>query len=72
MRKLQHFQRKLNTLLTHPNTLQVIENRNNVKNLKTGNGPASYNDSLKHELNKFNYQSSILVKSMLEGSEYKV
>jgi len=55
MRKLQHFQRKLNTLLTHPNALQAIENRNNVKQLKSGNGPLSYNSNLKHEMNKFNY-----------------
>jgi hypothetical protein len=26
-RKLQHFQRKLTALLTHPNTLQAIENK---------------------------------------------
>jgi phosphomannomutase len=72
-RKMQHFQRKLTSLLTHPNTLQAIENRNPSREAETKKGASTgtYTKNLKHEMNKFNSESGMLVKSMLEGSEIK-
>ncbi len=56
VRKMQHFQRKLTSLLTHPNTLQVIENRNSTPSAPTmrNSNIGAYSKTLKHEMNKFN------------------
>lgn len=49
-RKMLHFQRKLTSLLTHPNTLQAIENRTPQKEAltKQGNNVGTYTKILKH------------------------
>lgn len=50
VRKMQHFQRKLTSLLTHPNTLQVIENRNSTPSAPTmrNSNIGAYSKNLKH------------------------
>lgn len=66
-RKANHFQKKLATLLTHPHTLQLIEQKQiPAKNVNVDQ--SQYVSHLKMELNKFNTQSDIVVKSILEGS----
>lgn len=66
LRKLQHFHRKLTSLLTHPKTLKNIQNTTTTE--KQDN---SYSRSLKCEMSKFNNEGMILVRSMLDGSEMK-
>jgi hypothetical protein len=70
-RKLQHFQRKLTALLTHPNTLQAIENKQPQDPQQKRNSAGGYVKTLRHEMNKFNSESGALVRSMMEGSEMK-
>lgn len=74
IKKSEHFQRKLTALLTNPNTIDVIEHKQEkLISVKTAHlDQEGYEKNLKHELYKFNSQSNIMVKSILEGSEKKV
>ena len=59
-------------LLTHPRTLQAIQNKEDKpKNRKTQNA-ADYSSNLSSQMNKFNSESNVLVKSMMEGSDIKM
>lgn len=63
-KKSEHFHRKLMTLLTNPNTIDVIEQKK-VPAKGPQLEPGLYNQHLKQELNKFNSQSQVVVKSIL-------
>jgi hypothetical protein len=69
-RKANHFQKKLTTLLTHPYTLELIDNKPRAKTPEVDT--AQYSSHLRMELNKFNTQSDIVIRSMIEGSNKKV
>lgn len=58
------------SLLTHPYTLELIEKKpHSAKSPEVD--PAHYSSQLRIELNKFNTQSEIVVRSMIEGSNKK-
>lgn len=70
-KKAEHFHRKLTALLTNPNTIDVIEKKKMPA--KTAHlDPNFYSQNLKQELNKFNSQSQVVVKSMIEGNQRKI
>ena len=55
-KKAEHFHRKLTSLLTNPNTIDVIDKKQ--VSAKTAHiDPNAYNKNLKQELNKFSSQS---------------
>ena len=61
-------------LLTHPRTLQAIESKTyptkaNERQVKPA---AKYSHDLNIQINKFNAESNVLVKSMMEGSDIKM
>lgn len=68
-RKANHFQKKLTALLTNPYTLELIEKKPHAKGEVD---TAQYSSHLRMELNKFNTQSEIVIRSMIEGSNKKV
>ena len=73
-KKAEHFHRKLTSLLTNPNTLDIMERgckQQSAKNEQPKVDTAHYNKHLKQELNKFNSQSELVVKSMIEGTNKK-
>ena len=65
LRKLNHFHRKLTSLLTRNTPFKVVQNREQVKQ------EDSYSKKLQTEMKKFDSEGMILVQSMLEGSEMK-
>lgn len=69
-RKANHFQKKLTSLLTHPYTLELIEHK--PVHAKAEVDSAHYSSHLRMELNKFNTQSDIVIRSMIEGSNKKI
>lgn len=58
-------------LLTHPRTLQAIENKEEKVERKS-KGAAEYSCHLVSEMNRFNAESGVLVKSMMEGSDIQM
>lgn len=70
-KKSEHFHRKLTALLTNPNTIDVIQKKK--MSVKTAHlDPGLYSQNLRQELNKFNSQSQIVVKSIIEGTQKKI
>ncbi len=63
LRKLNHFHRKLTSLLTRTTPFKPI-----IENHVDGKQEDSYSRKLQSELRKFDSQGMILVQSMLEGS----
>ena len=72
-RKVMHFQKKLNKLLTHPQTLQAIDNFHPINDSPTRKTSQSgtYNRNLRTELSKFDCESGALVKGMMEGAQQR-
>jgi hypothetical protein len=60
----------LTSLLTHPYTLELIDQKPRAKTSEVDT--AQYSSHLRMELNKFNTQSDIVIRSMIEGSNKKV
>ena len=59
-------------LLTHPRTLQAIENKEDTPKSRKTQKAADYSSTLSSQINKFNSESNVLVKSMVEGSDIKM
>ena len=66
-KKANHFQRKLTSLLSNPNTLNVIEKSQQPKSERTNKGE-QYQRMLRNELGNFNSQSQVVVEQIIEGS----
>lgn len=66
-KKANHFQRKLTSLLSNPQTLTVIENSQIPKSDRSNKGE-QYQRVLKSELVNFSSQSQIVVEQMIEVS----
>jgi hypothetical protein len=64
-KKAAHFQRKLTSLLSNPQTLTVIERSSPLS--PRGKGQ-DYQRTLKSELGSFNSQSQVVVEQIIEGS----
>lgn len=71
IKKSEHFQRKLTSLLTNPNTIDVIDQKQTPVKMAHLD-PVNYSKNLKQELNKFNSQSDLVVKSMIEGNQRRI
>lgn len=56
-------------MLTHPYTLELIEKKPDAKSPEVDT--AQYSSHLRMELSKFNTQSEIVIRSMIEGSNKK-
>lgn len=61
----------MQTLFAHPRTLQAIENKTTTPN-QTPKIAIGYNQNLKNQMCKFNEESNMLVKSMMDGSQIKL
>ena len=68
-KKAGHFQRKLTTLLSNPQTLKIMENTQSAKEELKGH---EYQRQLKNELGLFHAQSQVVVEQMIEGSARRI
>lgn len=71
-KKANHFQRKLTSLLSNPQTLSVIEAKphpsHSAEELEAARKEQQYQQALRNELGSFNAQSTVVVEQIIEGS----
>lgn len=65
-KKAKHFQRKLTSLLSNPQTLSLFDQK------KQQPKQQHYHRALRSEIGQFNAQSNTLVAQMIEGSDRKM